>query len=59
MAHLVAEVVERGVGGVFDVGEAVPGGVGFDVAAAEGEQGTDYVALNGQNAVKSRETGAP
>ena len=47
MAHLVAEVVERGVGGVFDMGEAVLGGVGLDVVAAEREQGTYNVALDG------------
>ena len=38
MAHLVATVLEGGVGGVLDMGEALETGIGLDIGSGEGEQ---------------------
>ena len=43
---MVAEIVERCVGGVFNMREVVLDSIGFDVAASEREQGTYDVALD-------------
>ena len=58
VAHLVAAVEEGGVGGVLDMVEAMGGGVGFDLVAAEGEQGSHHAALDGEDAVEAGKAGA-
>lgn len=58
VAHLVAAVEERGVGDVFDMGEALLEGVAVDLGPAEGEQGAHHRALHGQDAMEAGEAGA-
>ena len=58
MTDAVALVVEGGVGAVFDMGEAVLVGEGFDVGSSKGKQRTDDVAMEGLDAVEAGKTGA-
>ena len=53
VAHLVATVVEGGIGEVFHMVEVVAGGIGFDVVAAKRKQGTYRMGLHRQDAMES------
>ena len=58
VAHLVAAVVEGGIGEVFHMVEVVAGGIGFDVVAAKRKQGTDHMGLHRQDAMETGKASA-
>lgn len=58
VAHLIATVVEGGVGDILDMLQVMLLGVGLYVVAPKGEQGAHHKPVHGQDAVKTRKTGA-
>lgn len=58
VADLIAAIVERGIGHIFDMGKALLCGIALYLVAAKGQQGADDVTLHRQDAVKARKTRA-
>ena len=58
VAHLIAPVVEGGVGDIFDMLQVMLAGIGFYIVTAKGEQGAHHEPIHRQDAVEARKAGA-